>query len=380
MKIVYIINSLGNSGGMERVLSTKANFLATQLGNTVYIITQFPLPSDKFFHFSPLVKIESLDMPRPSGNKFKNIISAPSKKRVYKHKLAQRLKEICADIAISMCGNEFSFLHQIKDGSHKIAEFHFSKNYLVQLVKNIPGLKLRAFRLLMVKWMQFMQHKKNGHYEKLILLTDADKNLWGNQPYMCVIPNPLSYTYDGLATLGNPQIIAIGRLIAQKGFDLLIESFSLVSAKFQGWNLVIVGEGQDEAYLKNLIAKKQLTGRITLQPPVKNIQNLLLDSSILAFPSRYEGFGLVLTEAMECGLPCVAFDCECGPAEIIKNGEDGLLVANGNVTEFAASLEKLMSDKDLRKRMGSHAKVNVKRFHAEHIMPRWVRLFTQLAG
>jgi glycosyltransferase involved in cell wall biosynthesis len=326
------------------------------------------------------VIIESLNLPWPGGNKLLKIISAPGRKKNYKRKLSERLKFIRPDITISMCGNEFSFLHTIQDGSHKIAEFHFSKNYLVQLVKNIPGLSFRNLRLLMVKWMQYMQHRKNGYYEKLILLTEADKNLWGNKPYMAVIPNPLSYKCESSASLDNPRIIAIGRMTAQKGFDLLIESFSLIAAKFPEWKLLIIGEGQDENYLKKLIAERKLTGRIKLEPPVKNIQPLLLQSSILAIPSRYEGFGLVLTEAMEVGLPCVAFDCKCGPSEIIKNGEDGFLVENGNVKEFADSLEKLMADKDLRKQMGASAKANVKRFHAGEVMPRWIKLFNHLTG
>ena len=105
-----------------------------------------------------------------------------------------------------------------------------------------------------------------------------------------------------------------------------------------------------------------------------------MDSSIYALSSRYEGFGLVLTEAMECGVPCVAFDCECGPSEIINNNIDGFLVEDRNVIQFAEKLEILMSDNELRKRMGVQAKQNVKRFGIEKVMQHWTSLFNDLTA
>ena len=127
-----------------------------------------------------------------------------------------------------------------------------------------------------------------------------------------------------------------------------------------------------------LINHKSLKDRITIMPPRKDIQDMLMNSSIYALSSRYEGFGLVLTEAMECGVPCVAFDCECGPSEILTHGEDGFVVENGNVKLFAHYLATLMKDKELRIKMGKASKRNVIRFYAEPIMKKWLDLFTEL--
>ena len=226
--------------------------------------------------------------------------------------------------------------------------------------------------------MQYRQRKYAEKYNKVVLLTQHDKRLWGNKSYLTVIPNPVSFKTDKTALLNNKQIITAGRLITQKGFDLLIESFSHIALQNPGWVLVIVGGGQDKDYLQNLIDKKGLSSRILIRFPQKNIQDLLLESSIFALSSRYEGFGLVLTEAMECGLPCVAFDCECGPSEIIRHGEDGFLVENGNIVQFADHLNIIMNDEQLRKKMGIIGRQNVNRFHVEPIMKKWMDLFSEL--
>jgi glycosyltransferase involved in cell wall biosynthesis len=296
----------------------------------------------------------------------------------YKNKLSVRLNLIKPDITISMYGDEFTFLHRLKDGSLKVAEFHYSRNYLVHLIRNIPGIRFRQLRLILASWLQYKKRKYAKQFSKVVLLTHHDKRLWGNKPFLKVIPNPVSFKTNKTALLQNKQIITAGRLIAQKGFDLLIESFNLIAKENPEWKILILGEGHDKEYLLGLINKHDLTDRIYIRPPQKNIQDFLLESSIFALSSRYEGFGLVLTEAMECGLPCVAFDCECGPSEIIRHREDGFLIENGNIVQFAEHLEILMNDEQLRKKMGITGRQNVNRFYAESVMNEWVKLFSDL--
>ncbi len=378
MKIVYIITSLGNSAGMERVLCTKANYLADKIGYTVHIITKKPLPVDTFFEFSSSVIIESLEINSKSGSRLSKLLRLIRPDPVYKNKLSARLNLIKPDITISMYGDEYTFLHTLKDGSLKIVEFHYSRNYLVHLIRNIPGIRFRQLRLILAFWEQYRQRKYAEKFSKVVLLTQHDKRLWGNKPFLTVIPNPVSFKTDKTALLQEKQIISAGRLIAQKGFDLLIESFNLIAKENPEWKILILGEGQDKAYLLELINKYELSDRIFIRPPQKNIQDLLLESSVFALSSRYEGFGLVLTEAMECGLPCVAFDCECGPSEIIRHGEDGFLVENGNIVQFAGHLNNIMNDEQLKAKFGNMARQNVKRFHVEPIMKKWMDLFSEL--
>ena len=152
MKIVYLIASLGNSAGMERVLCTKANYLADKIGYSVYIITKNSLPADTFFEFSSSVIIESLEINSKPGTRLSKLFGLIRPDPVYKNKLSTRLNLIKPDITISMFGDEITFLHKLKDGSLKIAEFHYSRNYLVHLIRNIPWIRFRRLRLILAFW------------------------------------------------------------------------------------------------------------------------------------------------------------------------------------------------------------------------------------
>ena len=363
MIVVYCINSLHLPGGMERVLSTKVNWLAQQRGYTIHIAMRnesqspfFPLDSRVICH----------NLHAKSNKEHRKLLDA-------------LLTEVKPTITITMCGPELAFLYKINDGSKKIAEFHFTKYYLTYLVNGIEKLPLRPLHLLKAWYYQKREERFASKYENVVLLTKQDLNIWKNPSNMCYIHNPISFRSDIVSSLENKQIMAVGRFIAQKGFLLLLDAFSMISSKFYDWKLLIYGEGQDYNRLKDKIKKYHLEDQVSLLPPSQNIKKCFLNSSIFVFPSIYEGFGLVLTEAMECGLPCVAFDCECGPREIINDGENGFLVRNKNVSELAEKMSILISDERLRKFMGKNAKKCVSKFYPENIMPKWIDLFQKVA-
>ena len=118
--------------------------------------------------------------------------------------------------------------------------------------------------------------------------------------------------------------------------------------------------------------------RCHLNGPTSNIQQEYINSSIFVFSSRFEGFGMVLVEAMACGLPVVSFDCPCGPKDIVRDGEDGILVENGNIDLLASSLSRLMNDETLRQSMSKAGLKNVQRFNIEQIAEQWRLLFESL--
>jgi glycosyltransferase involved in cell wall biosynthesis len=362
VKIAYCIASLTVPAGMERVLVTKANCLAEQFDYyDVHIITLHG--GNSFFDLSKKITCHNMDI--------KNA-------RDHRKKLKNILYDIRPDITVSLCGAELSFLYKIKDGSKKIVEFHFSKNYLIHLVNGIHHLKYRFLHKIKVWFAQKRESYYAPKYDKVVLLTQRDLGLWKNKSNMCYVHNPLSFRCNDKANPASKRIIAAGRLIAQKGFDLLIDAFSFISMDFPDWEVMIFGDGQDLNYLNDKIRLANLDKRIKICPSTNNIRDEFLKGSIFAFPSRYEGFGLVLTEAMECGLPCIAFDCECGPSEIITDNETGLLIPAGDVEKLSEALKKLMNDTSLRKQMGENACAGVHRFYVENIMPQWDALFKQV--
>ncbi len=362
MKLLYCIGGLTNSGGLERVLSTKVNYLADSVGYEVHIVVG-EREAQPFFSLSPLVNLH---------------YCGDCSKREYQQKLEKIITTIKPHITISMGGREQSFLYKIKDGSAKVLEFHFTKNYLVHLVRGIRRMKFRWLHLLKAYYIQFCNEQHSRHYDHVVLLTRQDLELWGNRENMSYIPNPLSFRSDKKSDLSHKQIIAVGRLISQKGFDMLIEAFNNISPRFKDWNLSIWGSGQDSTLLYSMIDQYNLSSQVKINAPVDNISHQMLKSSIFVFPSRYEGFGLVLTEAMECGLPCVAFDCECGPREIIKDNQNGLLVKVGDIEALSNTLSSLMDSDTMRREMGLQSIDIVRNFYCVNIMPQWVELFNKL--
>lgn len=359
MKIVYTIESLHQSGGTERVLTTKMNWLAEE-GHDVTIILAHQIDKP-FFTLSPKVKIVD----------FKS-----KSRKEYRNKLTETLYAQTPDITISVGGMELPFLYKIKDGSKKILEFHYKKNYLVDFVKGIHKIRFRQLHILKMRWLQWKAERYSRHYDKVVALTAKDISLWGKPRNMTYIYNPLSFRTDRKAT-GVNKIIAVGSWAPYKGMDLLVTAFGMIAHKYPDWTLSLYGSGQDEQLLRDIIDNYDMASQVSLNPPVPNIQDKFIEASIYAHPSRSEGFGLVITEAMECGLPTVSMDCDCGPREILS-GKSGILVPNGNVSAFANALEKLINDEKLRTKMGENAVKEVMRFYPEAIMPQWLNLFNQL--
>lgn len=359
MTIVYCIFSLVPPGGMQRTLTVKANYLADVAGHQVHIITRAENKGTPHFELSPTVKVHQ------TGG-------------AYKSDLAALLHKIKPDITISLYGEEAKFLYKIKDGSKKILEFHFTRNHLVHLVKGLPNVKFRKLRLSYARWLQYQDVKCARHYDRLVLLTEADKELWGKPANAVVIPNPLSFSTPVKSDLNSQKVLSVGRLIATKGFDLLIDAYRLVAIKHPYWKLMILGEGQDQYMLEKRIRHYGLDGQVEIFPPRPDMMKELLQTAIYASASRYEGFGLAITEAMECGVPVVAFDCECGPRGIIEHDRDGLLVEPLNTEKFAEAMLKLIESPELRCQFGNNASQSVRRFAPEKIMQQWETLFTSL--
>lgn len=177
------------------------------------------------------------------------------------------------------------------------------------------------------------------------------------------------------AQLFQKRILTIGRLSRGKGIDLIPEIAEGVFKKFKDWHWKIIGEGEAHGLLKKLILEKNLETYIEIcKPATHNVSNEYAAASLYVMTSRHECFPMVLLEAMSAGVPCIAFDCPTGPAHLIQNGTDGVLVETENITAMAEAISKLIADEEERKHMGAAAYKNMERFAPEKIYELWQSL------
>jgi glycosyltransferase involved in cell wall biosynthesis len=374
LKLVYITPALYMAGGVERVLTLKANYFAKHFGYDITIVLTEGKDKPLFYPLSDKIKIINLDINFEelwTCSFAKKIIVYLKKQREYKRKLSDVLMSIQPDITISLLRREINFINEIPDGSRKIGELHVNRaNY-----RNFEANESNLVKSLFAKfWMQSLVAKLKK-LDQFVVLTEEDRLAWPELKNICVIPDPLSFTPQRVSPLTDKRVIAVGRYVYQKGFDLLLKAWAQVEKEFPDWELAIYGEGDRTPYIKLLEELDIHSDRCHLEGRSSDIENEYSKSSLFAFSSRFEGFGMVLVEAMACGLPVISFDCPCGPKDIVKDGEDGLLAENGSVSALANGLLSMMSDPERRKLMSEAALRNVQRFKIEYVAQQWEQLF-----
>lgn len=228
---------------------------------------------------------------------------------------------------------------------------------------------------------RFTKAIRNYFYKKLdylVVLTEKDREFYSRfVSNVYCIPNSYSFYPENSSSLDNKIVLAIGRHTPQKGYDLLLPVWKEVAAEYPDWTLHIIGTGPLLKERESQAASLNLKETVKFLPPAKDIVNRYLESSVFVMPSRYEAFPMVLLEAEACGLPCVAYDCDTGPGEIIRHGEDGFLVPVGDANQFKEQLTKLISNATLRNEMAKAARQNVKRFGIDEIGGLWEKLFNE---
>ena len=362
IKLLYITNGIKGAAGLERVLAVKASYLADKLGYEVHILTLNHNNDPIFYDFSPKIILHDIAV---SGNPLLYI-------KKYSDGIKAAVNKINPDV-ISVCDDGLKgFFLPILLGNKRpiIYERHISK--IIELGENPSFLKKKAKAAKFV-----LMNKLAKGFDRFIVLTQDNVKEWDLNNIQ-VISNPLSFYPAESAALTNKTVIAVGKHSFQKGFDILLDSWVLVHKKNPGWKLEVYGKANEALGLKAKAKQLGIGGSVHFFDPVKEIEQKYMASSIFAFSSRFEGFGMVLIEAMACGVPCVSFDCPCGPSDIISNDEDGFLIPNGNAILFAAKLNELIENQTLRIEMGTKAKTNVKRYLPETIVPLWDSLFKTL--
>jgi glycosyltransferase involved in cell wall biosynthesis len=381
IKVLYILPAgLFNSAGMERVTTIKANYLAELPDYQVSIVTTEQMGRRVFYPLSEKIRLFHLDIGiyKNFGKEpyLQKCVSRFRKTREYKKALKNLLYEIHQDITISTLGLEMGFLNNLKDGSIKIGELHFPGNFRRLMARNLSKNPIPNI-IAQVRNHELQQRCKK--LSRLIVLTEEEKTFWENQENIRVIPNPLPFVSETISSTENKKVIAVGRLNYEKGFDLLIEAWKAVYSKHSDWKLDIYGKGIQREELIRLIRKNQLESVIKIHEPVAKIETVYPEYSLLVFPTRYlDSFGMVMIEAMSCGLPVVAFNSPCGPKDLISNGDNGFLVEAGDTVQLAEKINQLIESDDLRKRMGRTAREASFKYSIDKVMEQWLSLFKEL--
>ena len=373
-KIVYCTPSLYMAGGVERVLTLKANYFADIYGYDITIITTDGKQKPHFFPLSEKVRVVNLDINFEEmwhRSFLFRLCLYVVKERKFQKQLSKELYRIKPDFTISLLRREINFLTDIHDGSKKIGEIHINRAHY----RNFTPNRSNPVKALFSKYWMSGLVKKVRQLDRFVVLTEYDRQAWQEIPRVDVIPNPLPFYPKVISPVRKKRVIAVGRYFDEKGYDLLLQSWSIVEKTNPEWELVIFGDGNRPYYERIAYSLGLDLNRCILNDSISDVEKEYLESSLFVCTSRFEGFGMGIIEAMACGLPVVAFDCLWGPRSIITDGEDGLLVENGNIRKMAETLNSLLQTPDRIEMMGKNARKNVRRFNIDVIAEKWKKLF-----
>lgn len=354
MKVTLVVPSL-SSGGAERVMSIMANHWSRK-GWRVTLIT-LSGRDDDFFALDEKVERIALDIERPSSG----MLTALANNFRRFRKLRKCILDSEADAVISFVDkmNVLTLLstrfagvpvivsERVDPRMHDIGYFWGVMRRVLYSMATALVVQTRS----VIPW--------------------AESIVSGGK--VKVIPNPvaISQRSEGAKEFPEPFVLAAGRLTHQKGFDLLLEAFWKNSSRYPEWNLVILGEGEERAHLERLASNLGIRDKVHLPGRHNGPWGIMNRASMFVLSSRFEGFPNVLIEAMSCGLPVISFNCPSGPAEIVRDQIDGVLVEAENADALAEAMGKLMGDSGERKRLGKRAAEIADRYCEKGVMDMW---------
>jgi glycosyltransferase involved in cell wall biosynthesis len=355
MRIALVITSLG-AGGAERVLIGMANHWAAR-GASVTLMS-FERPGTRpYYKIDPRVALRQLDLVAVSGPLWRAAWQSVRRLAVLRRALCQ----IEPDVVIA-------FLAKIN-----VLTVLASRGLRLPVIiseRNNPD--RQRFNPV---W-TWLRHRLYGWADHVVTPSEGVLGCFpaAIQARGRVIPNPVDTPAETPERGGSRVVVAVGRLVDQKGFDLLLRAFAAIARAHPDWRLVIWGEGPERARLEALRDELGLGERVALPGLTERPGQWVAEGEIFVLSSRYESFGNVITEAMAAGLPVIAFDCPWGPGEIVRDRVDGLLVPPEDVAALAGALTTLIVDPDRRAAFGAAARQGVQRFGREAVMALWDRL------
>ncbi len=354
MEIVFVISSM-NAGGAQRVISLMANHWAAQHNISILTISS----DESFYDFSSKISITMLNLQREPGS-----ITSGLRANIARIKsIRTELKAINPHIVISFL-TQTNIITTIACKSLGIPVIVSerndpSKDIISSIWKTARYLTYRFSDLMVVQTKHIQQFFKGYGIKTTI------------------IPNPVR-TVNLTEVKKEKIILATGRLSPQKGFDLLISAFAEISSK--EWRLIILGDGPERDKLNRLITDKGLENRVMMPGLVKDIDSFFSRASIFVLSSRFEGFPNVLCEAMAAGLPCISFNCNSGPSDIITQNVNGILVESEDKKELSSTIKDLINNEDKRNALGREASKITTELNLDKIMSQWEKIIINITS
>jgi len=380
MRIVYVTDALAVWGGMERVLADKMNVLAGQYGCEVTLLSTNQGEHKLTYELHRNVRHIDLGVRLQQEYQYRGlrkILKKRELKQILKNRIKRAIENLKPDVVVCVKLDFVPVLADLKGDIRLVVESH-------TLCHSEKMDEVGLLRRLYI-WSLKRSIRKAG---AVVALTEGDANDWKDyNDNVHVIPNVVHLNDQGdkslIPFLGKDikrpvPLIYVGRFSKQKDIDSLLRIWAIIHQQYPDWRLDIYGEGELKEHYLSIIHK--MNANINVYEPTADIMEVYREHSILLLTSLYEPFGLVLPEAMSCGLPVVAFDCPFGPADIITDGVDGYLIEDRDVELFAQRVGQLISDYDLRVKMGKAGIASSKRYQASRIMPQWIQLFEQLTS
>lgn len=381
MKILYVYPKFTSAAGTERVLIDKINCFADQKGYDVLLLTYEQGQHSFIYPISHNVKHIDLGVRYYELYNYGRL-SRLFRWRKYNKLLEQRFSKVVLeyqpDIVVSTTYyiTILSVIASCKIPFVRVLESHIDRRYIHS---NDPINKTSYLHWLRTWFEMRSLLSKSSSFDVLVALSRDDASDWSAYLNTVIIDNIVHLNPMGrLCTHQSKRVIFVGRYTWQKGVDDLLKIWTIVYSKHSEWHLDMFGDGDLTDYL--IKKADALHANIHVNLPTKDIFDKYLNSSILLLTSNYEPFGLVMPEAMSCGLPVVAFDCPSGPAKIISDGVDGYLIQNRDIALFADKVCTLIESPALRMKMGQSAIDSSKRFSPDKIMPKWETLFQDLVA
>ena len=362
MRIAYVYPAIASKGGVERILVDKMNMLAQCVGYEVLLITYNQ--GDHPFSFPLDPQVHHVDLKVRTHQKYAYKVPRRwwegMKRRHWLYtRLRRQLNAFCADVLVTTTSGELSLLMRVKGKTPLVVESHGGFGHLI----DYPQLTWWH------RWDISRRYRLLKHADAIVALTVRDAERWSSDyPQVRTIPNMVHLNPTDTYSMGNSQrLIFVGRLAEQKGISALADIWRQLSVRHPDWQLDVYGEGPQAHLIQSV-------EHLHVHAPVDDIFERYADASILIVTSKWEPFGLVIPEAMSCGLPVVSFECD-GPSCIITDGDDGFLVPKGHLAAFVDRVCQLMEDKELRLRMGRQAVKSAQRYSADLIVAQWKELF-----